>query len=172
MVDKKFYTYYNRTNVGWVRTDQTDVTKPTTDTVKAGDGVYFKRPSSGDGVLTISGQVFATNPTFEITINKGTTKCITYPWPIDFAIKDFGLYINSRRKGNGATALVDQLQKWDSAAKKYVIYYDRTNVGWVKSTQEDLTVETTDILKAGESIMFKRPSSANGVLTFPKPEGL
>ena len=169
---KSFKNYYLRTDVGWVATDQQDVTKPTTDTVKAGDGVYFKRPGKSDTELTISGQVNVTNPSTIIQITKGTTKCMTYPYPIDFKIKDLIKYINSPIYGANYLASVDCIQKWSPTGKAYVNYYCRTEVGWVASNQEDKTVPTEDVISAGESIMFKRPGKSDATFTFPKPDGL
>ena len=169
---KQFKNYYLLTNVGWVATDQEDVTKPTTDTVKAGDGVYFKRPGKSDTELTISGQVNVTNPSTIIQITKGTTKCMTYPYPIDFKIKDLEKFINSPMYGAGYFTSVDCIQKWNPSGKEYENYYLLTNVGWVGQNQGDKTSPTEDVIKAGESIMFRRPGKSDAIFTFPKPEGL
>ena len=172
MAEKKFYNYYLRTNVGWVKVGQADLTKPTTDTVKAGDGVYFKRPNSANANLTISGQINTVDEYVQVDVTKNTTKCMTYPYPIDLPIDDLRKYIDVRKPGSAYNTLTDTLQMWDSANKKYVNYYDRTNVGWVKVGQTDLTKPTEDKILAGHSIMFKRPGSANATFKFTKPEGL
>ena len=173
---KKFINYHLQGTtgniIGWIRSDATDKTKPTTDTVCVGDGVYFLRPGSANAKLTISGEVALDKPYVEVPVTKNTTKCMTYPFPIDIKIDDLRKYIDVEKKGNGFAATVDRIQKWNSTQKKYVNYYDQTGVGWVASDQEDKTVPTEDKILAGESFMFLRPGSANATFKFTKSEGL
>ena len=164
--------YYNRKNVGWVSTDQADLTQETADTVSVGDGVFFKRASSAAANITTSGEVSVVDATKSVSVAKSEMKFLAYPWPTDFAIADFASsdVVSAPKSGTGANGLTDQVHVWTGMAWKK--YYNAKNVGFVATDQADKSVPTTDTISVGQCVFFKRASSAAATITFTKPAGL
>ena len=161
--------YYNRKNVGWVAVDQTDLSVETTDTVKVGDGVFFKRPGSAAANLTLAGEVVVNDASSSIEVGKGKMVFIAYPWPTDLSIATFHENVDVPKSGTGANALTDQVHVWTGTNwKKY--FHSKSLGGYVAA--DKATELTTDKISAGTCFFFKRPGSAVATLTFAKPAGL
>ena len=173
----KFTTYWYKKNVGWVENVTPSPTKPTSDTVKEGDGVYFKRTGSAtDTTITISGKVNVFDPSYPITVKKNTITFLCNPWPVEFPINDFATMVGTPQ-ANFGLGTSDSVQVWDpgtgTTAGKYTTYWNKKNVGYVENVTPVPAKATTVTIKPGAAVMFKRTGSATDTtITFPKPAGL
>ena len=168
MTEKKFKTYWNKKGKGWVLSTATG--SVTTDTVKNGDAVYFKRPSGTAGTVTVSGEVVkTTDGKISIPVTANSTKFIANPWPVAFNIADLATYVKDS-KSSTVSGSSDQVQVWDTEKKKYVMYWNKKNTGYVLSTSTSKV--TTEKILPGQGFMFKRPSGSDCVIEFPQPSGL
>ena len=161
--------YYNQRNVGWVSVDQEDKTVETTDTVKVGDGIFFKRPGSAAANLTVSGEVIVQDATIPVEVAKSSMTFLAYPWPTELEISTFYNCVSVPKSGTGANNLTDQIHVWTGSNwKKY--FHSKSLGGYAAA--DNTTVLTTDKITAGTCFFFKRPGSATATITFAKPEGL
>lgn len=161
--------YYNQRNVGWVCVDQADKTVETEDTVKVGDGVFFRRPGSATANITLSGEVCVNDATMGVDVAKNSMTFFAYPWPTSIAISNFYNYVSVPKSGTGANNLTDQVHVWGGAAwKKY--FHSRSLGGYASA--DDTTKLTEDKIESATCFFFRRPGSATATITFPRPEGL
>ena len=170
---KYFYSSGRGSKVtGWCAEDNVNEITPAT--VKNGDGFFFRRASSADGNITISGAIKATSSD-PVALAKDNLHLICNPWPVEIAIKDVESMIDVPKGAAKLGDNADQIWKWDTAGKKWVRYFYSSGrgskvTGWCA---EDNVVEiTTDKIGVGQGFFFRRASSADGTLTFVKPAGL
>ena len=166
--DKYFYrSGRGVTNPGWTKAGET---APTTDTVSAGETVFFSRAGSATS-LTLAGGVKQFTASASYSVPQGKFVFMGYPWPIDFAIADFtSCYSGGTPSGTGAISTgADQIWRWNTAENDWDKYFYRsgrgvTNPGWTKSGE---TAPTTDVIPMGEGFFFSR-AGATVTITFTK----
>ena len=154
---------------GWC--NEEDNTKITTDTMKNGDGCFFRRSSTAQGNLTISGALKPTsaNPVI-LTANRLHFVC--NPWPVEINIADFATLIDAPKGAAGLSDPADQIWLWDTTAMNWKRYFYSSGrgskiTGWCN--EEDNTKVTEDKIGVGQGFFLRRSSTANGNLTFVKP---
>ena len=168
--DKYFYrSGRGVTNPGWTKAGET---APTTDTINAGETVFFSRAGSAAAVLTLSGGVkeYSAEPSYSVA--KGKFVFMGYPWPMEFAITNLtSCYTTGTPAGGGSIGgNTDQVWRWNTAAADWDKYFYRsgrgvTNPGWTKSGE---TAPTTDVIPMGEGFFFSRNGSSAVTITFTK----
>lgn len=164
--------YYNSDINKWVKDGESG---ETTETVSNGDTVFFVRSAAGANsgdTISISGEVNVIEPSQVVAVTRGGYYFITYPWPVQFAIKDF-LTASSNPKGwTSLHARADQVHRWTGSA--WSKYYNNTDVGgYVKDGAADKVTE--EKLDVGEGVFFVRSAAganSGDTITFTKPEGL
>ena len=178
-----FYRAYKATNPGkftlgpaWVKAS--DASKPTTDTIPTGSGVWFARPTTAtEGEITVSGKITATAGLH--TIEPGFNM-ISSAFPVDMALNDGAIDWEACGAVAGINAsYADQIQVWDPDTKTFTTYFYRaykaTNPGkftlgpaWVKASEA--SKPTTDTIPAGKGFWYARPADkAEGSLTETSP---
>ena len=151
--------WYRSANKNWVR--QNAGTSTTTDTVKSGDTVMFRRGNGAAATtITLSGAVrpFEAVPTYS-GISAGFSQFVGYPWPVEFDAITLPLYQKVGPKayptfGNSA----DQIWTYD-AEKGWQKYWYRT-AGKTYRLQGSTADATTIPIAAGEGFMFRRGNGA------------
>ena len=161
--------FYNSDIKTWSKDGASDAT---TDSVKAGDTVFFVRSSRGAAgdTITLSGGVHLATAPMSIDVVKSKYYFVSYPWPVAFGVASFKECLSNPIGRPSLHAWADQVHRWTGMAwSKY--YYNSDLKGFVKDGESSIT---TDKLEPGEGCFFVR--SARGVdgdtLTFTKPEGL
>ena len=169
---KRYFFRSSRGKVtGWCKEGETTVT---TDTMKNGDGFFFRRSSAAVGNVTISGALKAVDAT-PITLTADRLHFVCNPWPTEISIVDF--YNNSiiaNPKGQAELGdAADQIWLWDTSTmnwKRYFFRSSRGNVtGWCKDGE---TVVTSDKIGVGQGFFFRRSSAADSTITWEKPSGI
>ena len=167
--DKYFYrSGRGVTNPGWTKAGEE---APTTDTVTAGETVFFSRNGSTAATLTLAGGVKQFTASASYSVAKGKFVFMGYPWPVDFAIANFSsCYASSGTPaGTGAISTgADQIWRWNTAAADWDKYFYRsgrgvTNPGWTKAGEE---APTADVIPMGEGFFFSRNGSSAVTITF------
>ena len=151
--------YWWRTaNKNWVKNGTTAVT---TDTVKSGDTVMFRRGNGAAATsITLSGAVrpFEAVPTYA-NIAAGYSQFVGYPWPVAFDAITLPLYQKVGPKGSPTFGnLADQIWTYD-AEKGWQKYWYRT-AGKTYRLQGTTVDATTIPIAAGEGFMFRRGNGA------------
>ena len=162
--------YYNKDLSGWCSED--DSTKITTDTVKAGQGIFFRRANYKDGsAVTMSGEVFTGDSVTYADLEKNSYTFMCYPWPVDFKIADMEKCITvAPRSGTKLGTSVDQVLVWNDESGLFEAYYLKKEVGFVKDGEDDVT---KDVIPAGTCFFFRRANYKDaGTVVFTKPAGL
>lgn len=167
----------SKKTVGWVN-ETIDGTEETTDTMKNGDAFFFRRASSADGNVTISGAIKATNAD-PVALTANRLHFVCNPWPVSIKIASLGQMVADPVSSTGFGDSADQIWLWDATAMNWVRYYykhigrgsSKKVVGWVNETV-DGTEETPDEIGVSRGFFFRRASSAGGTLTWVKPDGL
>ena len=162
----KYYLSSAFTPNKWVKDGESD---PTTDTVKNGDTFFFRRSSKKIANVTLNGEVNPVVPTEEgINLAKNGFYFVCYPWPIEFPVTSFKDATSDPQGGTRVINTADQVHRWTGNAwSKY--YLDSNLGGYVKDGE---TAVTTDKLRVGEGVFFRRSSKKVGTLKFTKPSGL
>ena len=167
-----FFRKQGTKTIGWCKQGETAVTA---DTLKDGDGFFFKRPGSGAATVTLNGAVNCTDLSVPVSVAAGTMTFMTYPWPIPYAITNFVNNIPAAdQKGANAMAVgADQIWVWDDVNTAWKYYFFRKQgtktIGWCKQGE---TTVTEDTIEPGTCFFFKRPGSGSTTITFTKPAGL
>ena len=166
---KKFFYRTQRTTVyGWC--DAAGNVLDETTTMKNGDGFFFKRASSADGKVTISGAIKATDAT-PIALSANRLHFVCNRWPIQLKVSDFAAMVDVPNGANTIGDTADQIWLYDTNTmewKKYFYRTQRTTVyGWCDET--GTVVTDADVIPVGCGFFFKRASSADGNLSFVKP---
>ena len=167
--DKYFYrSGRGVTNPGWTKAGET---APTTDTVSAGETVFFSRAGSAAAVLTLSGGVkeYSAEPSYSVA--KGKFVFMGYPWPMEFAIANLTSCYGTGTSPTGTPTIgasADQVWRWNTTAADWDKYFYRSgrgvdNPGWTKAGQ---TAPTEDVIPVGEGFFFSRAGSATVTITF------
>ena len=164
--DKYFYrSGRGVTNPGWTKSGET---APTTDTVGAGETVFFCRNGSAAAALTLAGGVKPFTATPSYSVASGKFVFMGYPWPIDFAIANFSsCYASGTPAGTGAISDgADQIWRWNTEKADWDKYFYRsgrgvTTPGWCKSGE---TTITEDTVNAGETVFFSRAGNATSAM--------
>ncbi len=156
----KYFYYSSRGVTRWV--ESTDTTKETTDTVPAGETVFFLR-NGGTTSLTLSGAVKVMEGASSVAVGKAQLAFMANPWPTPISIASFNSNYasGSTPQGSGSIGGADQIWRWNTASSswtKYFYYSSRGVTRWVEST--DTTTETTDVIPAGEGFFFQRAGAA------------
>ena len=164
----KYYYYSSRGTTRWV--ESTDTTKETTDTVPAGETVFFLR-NGGTTSLTLSGAVKLMEGASSVTVAKAQLAFMANPWPTPISIASFNsnYATGSTAQGSAAMGGADQIWRWNTATStwtKYYYYSSRGTTRWVEST--DTTKETTDTIPAGEGFFFQR-AGATATISIAAP---
>ena len=152
----KYFYYSSRGVKRWVVS--TDTTKETTDTVPAGETVFFLR-SGNTTSLTLSGAVKAMEGASSVTVSQAQLAFMSNPWPVPVSIASFNSNYaeGSTPQGGPSIGASDQIWRWNTetaAWTKYFFYSSRGVTRWVVST--DTTKATTDEIPAGEGFFFQR----------------
>ena len=155
----KYFYYSSRGVKRWVVS--TDTTKETTDTVPAGETVFFCR-SGGETSLTLAGAVKEMTGASSVSVTGGQLAFMANPWPTPVSIANFNSnYSSGTPTGSGNMGAADQIWRWNretSTWTKYFYYSARGVTRWVVST--DNTTATTDTIPAGEGFFFQRSGGA------------
>lgn len=167
--------------IGWVKeSTDSDSAVETLDTVKNGDGFFFKRALSGDGNITISGAIKATSAEPK-TFIQSSLNFVCNPWPASIKVSDITAMLSNPISATSFGDSADQIWFYDMNAMDWVRYYykhtgrgtSKTVIGWVKESEDSATAaETTDSIAVGQGFFFKQNLSGSGTLTFVKPVGL
>ena len=166
------YYYYNSTVNAWVKEGVTPLAE-TTDTIKTGDTVLFRRAGRGATTDTASvpGEVMVLGGTKTVSTPKNGTVFMTYPWPVAMKVKDLSKYIDQSVWGRPSRDnMADQIIKWVGSDWQYY-YYNSTVNAWIKDGVTPAE-ETTDEIAPGEGFLFRRSGrGANtDTVTFKGPE--
>lgn len=163
--------YYNQSGVGFVKSDAADKAVPTSDVVNAGDGVFFRRANYNTTTdITTAGGIYE-GESVSYTLTRNSFTVLSYPWPCAFEIAKFATIMTNPRAGTRVANTVDQVHIWNGS--NWTIYYNQSNVGFVRSDADDKTVPTSDTIAPGDWVFFRRANyNANAVVTFTKPEGI
>ena len=152
--------------VGWTKDGEDKIT---TETIKAGEVVFFKL--AGDTTTaTLSGAVKPFTGSVNTTCVKDMYTYLAYPWPVAMKIKDFGNYLDGEFvTGKTVDEGGDQIWVWDSNKSDWIKYYyrggrgvDAALVGWTKDGEDSPTEESID---PGVGFFFKRAGDT-AVVTF------
>ena len=167
----KYETYYLSSELGgWVKSGAEE-DGITTDTVKPGDGIFFKKASSTAGSYNIAGKVLKSTDVETITLSRNQTTFLCYPWPVEVEIQSIAGMIagaKSNTAANSAGQNVDKIMVWRT--NKFETYYNSSELGgYVKSGESALTTDTID---AGAGFFLKKASSTAESITFTAPAGL
>lgn len=146
--------FYHNTKKAWCKEK---TTAATTDTIRNGETFFFRRGNGGTAgvTLTLSGQVqeFVAKPEYNVPAG-GKFTFIGYPWPVSMPIAGFQKYQAAPRGATSALVTADQIWRWNTTAGDWDKYfYHSTKKVWCKAKT---TVETTDVLDAGEGFFFRR----------------
>ena len=166
----KYYYYSSRGVTRWVVS--TDTTKETTDTVPAGETVFFLRMGNAATSLTLSGAVKVMEGASSVTVTQGQLAFMANPWPSPVSIASFNsnYATGSTPQGSAAMGVADQIWRWNTATASWTKYYYYSSRGvtrWVEST--DTTKETTDTIPAGEGFFFQRMGNAAATISIAAP---
>ena len=155
----KYFYYSSRGVKRWVVS--TDTTQETTDTVPAGETVFFCRAGAAT-TLTLSGAVKEMSGASSVSVSNGQLAFMANPWPTPVSIANFNSnYSSGTPTGSGNIGGADQIWRWDTATAswtKYFYYSSRGQTRWVESTVT--TTATTDTIPAGEGFFFQRAGNA------------
>ena len=167
---KRYFYRSARSGVkGWCLEGTAELT---TDKMKNGDGFFFRRSSAGDGLVTISGALKATNAD-PISMTADRLHFICNPWPVEVAITSFESMINDPKGSGTFSDAADQIWYWDTTAMNWVRYFYRSARSGVKGWCAEGTAELTEAkIGVGQGFFFRRSSAAAGTLTWVKPTGL
>ncbi len=157
----KYFYYSSRGVKRWVVS--TDTTTETTDTVPAGETVFFCRAAGAAATsLTLAGAVKEMTGASSVSVTSGQLAFMANPWPVSVSIASFNSnYSSGSPTGSGAMGGADQIWRWNTATSswtKYYYYSSRGQTRWVVST--DTTTATTDTIPAGEGFFFQRAAGA------------
>jgi hypothetical protein len=147
--------------VGWCKAG---TTTETTDTIDDGQTFFFYRGSGATATtLTLSGQVkeFTASAQYDAP-TAGNYKFIGYPWPTELPIAGFEKFQGAPKGAASCLVTADQIWLWDTEGNDWVKYFymkrgTQPAVGWCKA---GTTVETTDVIPAGQGFFFYRGSGA------------
>ncbi len=155
----KYFYYSSRGVKRWVVS--TDTTTETTDTVPAGETVFFCR-AGGATTLTLAGAVKEMTGASSVSVSDGQLAFMANPWPTPVSIANFNSnYSSGTPTGSGNIGGADQIWRWNTVTAswtKYFYYSSRGQTRWVESTAT--TTATTDTIPAGEGFFFQRAGGA------------
>ena len=157
----KYFCYKPRGGTArWVVS--TDTSAETTDTVPAGETVFFCRSGAATS-LTLAGAVKEMTGASSVSVSDGQLAFMANPWPSPVSISSFGAnYSSGTPTATTSMGGSDQIWRWDTATStwtKYFYYKPRGGTArWVVST--DTAAETTDTIPAGEGFFFQRAGNA------------
>ncbi len=157
----KYFSYKPRGGTArWVVS--TDTSAETTDTVPAGETVFFCRAGAAT-TLTLSGAVKEMTGASSVSVSNGQLAFMANPWPTSVSIANFSAnYSSGTATASTAMGASDQIWRWDTATASWIKYFCYKPRGgtarWVVSTNTD--AETTDTIPAGEGFFFQRAGSA------------
>ena len=160
--------YWWRTaNKNWVKQGQT---VETTDTVKNGDTLMFRRGGGSQvTTITLSGAVkpFVGQAVYE-NIAAGSSRFIGYPWPVDFNAATLPLYQTVGAKASPAFGVNgDQIWQYDVTAGWIKYWYRTASKAYCK---QGTTTASDIIIPAGQGFMFRRGAGAQAeTITFTYP---
>ena len=157
----KYFYYSSRGVKRWVVS--TDTTKETTDTVPAGETVFFCRAAGAAATsLTLAGAVKEMTGVSSVSVSGSQLAFMANPWPTSVSIANFNSnYSSGSPTGGGQIGTADQIWRWNTATSswtKYFYFSSRGQTRWVESTAT--TTATTDTIPAGEGFFFQRAGSA------------
>ncbi len=159
----KYFCYKPRGGTArWVVS--TDNTQETTDTVPAGETVFFCRAAgAGATSLTLAGAVKEMTGASSVSVTGGQLAFMANPWPTAVSIANFSAnYSSGTVTATTAMGGADQIWRWDTATASWIKYFSYKPRGgtarWVVSTNTD--TETTDTIPAGEGFFFQRAAGA------------
>lgn len=157
----KYFYYSSRGQTRWVVS--TDTTKETTDTVPAGETVFFCRAAGAAATsLTLAGAVKEMTGSSSVSVTGSQLAFMANPWPTPVSIASFNAnYSSGTVTGSSSIGGADQIWRWNTQAAswtKYFYYSSRGQTRWVEST--DTTTATTDTIPAGEGFFFQRAAGA------------
>ena len=163
--------------IGWVK-KSVDGTEETSDTMKNGDGFFFRRSVNGDGVITLSGAIKPTSAD-PVALTADRLHFLCNPWPVSITVKDFTDMISNPQSSTSCDSSADQIWLYDTTSMDWIKYYYKHTgrgstkkvVGWVDASV-DGTEETTDVISVGKAFFLKRSVNSDATITFVKPAGL
>ena len=157
----KYFSYKPRGGTAhWVVS--TDTSAETTDTIPAGETVFFCR-AGGATSLTLAGAVKEMTGASSVSVTGGQLAFMANPWPTPVSIASFSAnYSSGTPTASTAIGNSDQIWRWDTATASWIKYFCYKPRGgtasWVVST--DTAAETTDTIPAGEGFFFQRAGNA------------
>ena len=158
---------------GWVKSGATGTI--TSDTIPAGAGVWFARPTTAPATATLilSGEVGATAFTHNIASG---FNMISSAFPVDIKLNGGPIdWATCGAIAGGAAGNSDQIQVWDPTTQEFTGYFYRAyssrftaGPAWVKSGATGSA--TTDSIPAGKGFWYARPDAQQaGTLTEASP---
>ena len=157
----KYFSYKPRGGTArWVVS--TDTSAETTDTVPAGETVFFCRAGAATS-LTLAGAVKEMTGASSVSVADGQLAFMANSWPTPVSIANFSAnYTSGTVTASTAMGASDQIWRWNTATASWIKYFCYKPRGgtarWVVSTNTD--AETTDTIPAGEGFFFQRAGSA------------
>ena len=157
----KYFSYKPRGGTArWV--DSANTAVETTDTVPAGETVFFCRAGAAT-TLTLAGAVKEMSGASSVSVTSGQLAFMANPWPASVSIADFSAnYSSGTPTSSTSIGNSDQIWRWNTATASWTKYFSYKPRGgtarWVVST--DTATETTDTIPAGEGFFFQRAGSA------------
>ena len=167
---KRYYYYkFRQTEIGWCNENTSEATS---DTVKNGDAFFFRRSSSADGNITLSGAL-NTSAQKAVTMAADQLYFVCNPWPVEVNVADIKGMLDVNYGANSFADSADQIWLWDDVThnwKRYYYYkFRQTDLGFCKEEEAEVT---TDKIAVGQGFFFRRSSQGAGTLTWTKPAGL
>lgn len=163
-----YYNSFRGTPVGWCREEESEETE---DTIKNGDGFFFRRSGNADGNITISGALKTTS-TAPVALTADRLHFICNPWPVEIGVNEFYTkeLIDDPQGVNELDDAADQIWMWNTSKMNWDRYYFNafrgTPVGWCKEGESE---PTNAKIGVGQGFFFRRSGNGDATLTWKKP---
>ena len=152
--------YYDDYDYKWYDTDEAD---PSTTTLNAGSGFWFKHAGNETITTTLAGEV-PTNATYQVQLTGGFN-FVANPYPM--AICPNGNYFTVEGAVAGADdSEADSILTWDGSSYSKVYYYDDYDNNWYDTDEAD---PVSDAIFAPAMGFWYRHKGTGGTLTWSKP---
>ena len=150
-ISKGYIVFWKTPLGGWRQSGQS---VETTNTLKPGESFWIKNNHSSNQTVFLMGEVpdSLTSPTQEVGIVTNISM-VSYGYPIEMAITQLNL---GKAKGGNNPGLSDNILKWDSSARKYVVFWYTPTGQWRQSGE---SVATTNKLYPGDGVWYSRRSN-------------
>ena len=154
--------YFDEFDNNWYNGENLEA--PTTDTITAGQGFWFKHVGTETISTTFAGEV-PTNATISVTITTGFN-FIANPYPV--AIGPNSNYFSVEGAVSGADdSEADSILTWDGSSYNNVYYFDSFDDNWYNG--ENLEAPVSEAIFKPLMGFWYRHKGSGGTLTFTKP---